>query len=88
MDFCMITFRSVTPAQRAERLLKQSGISCNIRRTPRWMETQGCGYGLQVRFADIRLCIQALKQAEIPYRKVYLSDKTGGVEELNDDILG
>ena len=88
MEFCLITFRSVTPAQRAERLLKHTGISCNIRRTPRWMETQGCGYGLQVRFADIRLCIQTLNQAEIPYRKVYLLGKTGGVEELSDDIFG
>ena len=66
MKFYYITFRSVTPAQRAERILKHSGFSCNVRRTPRWMEVQGCGYGLQVPFSDAKSCVQLLKQAEVP----------------------
>ena len=45
---CFITFRSVTFAQRGESELKRVGISCNIQRTPRWMEEQGCGYSLRV----------------------------------------
>ena len=83
MDICFITFRSVTPAQRGERLLKHSGFSCNIRRAPRWMEAQGCGYALQVSVSDIKSCVQVLKQAEIAYRKVYLLHKNGGTEELS-----
>lgn len=83
MDFCFITFRSVTPAQRAEQLIKRSGFSCSVRRTPRWMEAQGCGYGLQVRFSDMDACVQILKNAEVPYRKVYGMEKNGRVEELN-----
>lgn len=83
MDFCFITFRSVTPAQRAERLMKRSGFSCNLRRTPRWMEAQGCGYALQVHYSNVNACIQRLKKAEVPYRKVYLSNENGAVEELN-----
>ena len=82
MDVYFITFRSVTPAQRAEQLIKRSGYSCNLRRTPRWMEVQGCGYGLQVHCADIRFCIQVLKKADVPYRKVYLMGENGGAEEL------
>ena len=83
MDLCFITFRSVTPAQRAERLLKHSGFFCNVRRTPRWMEVQGCGYGLQVYFADVKACIQVLKKAEVPYRKVYLLGENGAAKELS-----
>ena len=83
MDFCFITFRSVTPAQRAEQLLKHTGYSCNIRRTPRWMEVQGCGYGLQVRFPDVKDGVQILKKAEVPYRKVYCMSKSGMTEELS-----
>ena len=83
MDLCFITFRSVTPAQRAERLLKHSGFFCNVRRTPRWMEVQGCGYGLQVHFADIKSCVQVLKKAELPYRKVYLLGENGAAKELS-----
>ena len=48
-----ITFRSVTVAQRGERLLKNSGIDCILQRTPRWMEERGCGYCLRVRPTDI-----------------------------------
>ena len=33
-----ITFRSVTVAQRGERLLRSGGIDCVLQRTPRWME--------------------------------------------------
>lgn len=83
MDFCFITFRSVTPAQRAERLLRHSGVACHVRRTPRWMEAQGCGYGLQVRFFDAQACVRLLNKAEVPYRKVYLLGQNGAAEELS-----
>ena len=45
----MITFRSVTYAQRGERSLTRRGIGCTVMRTPKWMEDQGCGYGLRLR---------------------------------------
>ena len=46
MRLYYITFRSVTFAQRAEKLLNQKGFRVSLMRTPRWMEEQGCGYAL------------------------------------------
>ena len=50
----MITFRSVTYAQRGERSLGKRGISVSLGRTPKWMEQQGCGYGLKLRLSNIQ----------------------------------
>ena len=82
MSFCMITFRSVTPAQRGEGVLHRAGYECSIQRTPRWMEEQGCGYSLRVRMQDAAQCVQLLRSAQIPFRKVYLRRESGTVEEL------
>ena len=53
MKFYYITFRSVTFAQRGEKVLKKEGIRCTLLRTPRWMEEQGCGYALLPLFSGI-----------------------------------
>lgn len=82
MGYCLITFRSVTPAQRGEGVLRRAGFNCSIRRTPRWMEEQGCGYSLQVRHADAARAVQLLQAADVHYRKVYLHRENGTLEEL------
>ena len=82
MKFCMITFRSVTPAQRGENALHRAGFACSIQRTPRWMQEQGCGYSLRVRCQDAIACTEVLAEAEIPFRKVYLHRENGKAEEM------
>ena len=82
MKFCMITFRSVTPAQRGELALKRAGFDCSIRRTPKQMQEQGCGYSLQVRYGDAPRCVDLLRENQIPFRKVYLRKDNGATEEL------
>ena len=82
MNFYFITFRSVTAAQRGERALQKKGIRCQLSRTPRWMEEQGCGYSLQVRHVDAARAVQLLQAADVHYRKVYLHRENGAVEEL------
>lgn len=82
MGICMITFRSVTPAQRAERLLKNAGIYCNLGRTPRWMEEQGCGYSIRAHYRDLDGVIDLLKTNKVAFRKVYLRRENGNMEEL------
>ena len=51
MRNCIITFRSVTPAQRGEAILKREGINCTLQRTPRSMQEKGCGYLNAAEFA-------------------------------------
>ncbi len=82
MAFCLITFRSVTPAQRGEGVLRRAGLICTLQRTPRWMEEKGCGYSLRVPFQTAAQCVTLLRDQEIPFRKVYLHRDQGRVEEL------
>lgn len=82
MKFYYITFRSVTFAQRGDKLLKGSGIRCSLQRTPRWMEEQGCGYALRIWAKEIREAVELLQQNRIPLRRVYIQMPDGQLEEL------
>lgn len=82
MKESLITFRSVTPAQRAETLLKRAGIWCSLRRTPRQMEEQGCGYCLRLPDTQIYSGIELLQVKGVPFRRVYVQQENGKLEEL------
>lgn len=82
MRSCFITFRSVTFAQRGEETLRQHGIGCSLQRTPKWMETQGCGYCLRLRMEDRMQAVALLRQKQVPFRKLYLRMDSGEIEEV------
>ena len=82
MKFYYVTFRSVTHAQRGERLLKKAGIRCNLLRTPRWMEVKGCGYSLRLWTGDIAAGVEILRREQIPMQKVYIQTGDGTLEEM------
>ena len=76
MTMYCITFRSVTLAQRGERVLAGAGLRCTLARTPRWMEERGCGYCLRLR-GEWRAAAAALDRAGVEYRRIYrLSGET------------
>ncbi len=77
-----VTFRSVTYAQRGERLLRQAGISAPIQRTPRQMEERGCGYSLALGEGELQRALGLLRQSHVPFRKVYLREADGNLEEV------
>jgi hypothetical protein len=81
MGMHFITFRSVTPAQRGQRLLQQAGMDPILQRTPRWMEERGCGYCLRLRPEDSAKAVALLRQAGLGFSKIY-ADKEPGPEEL------
>lgn len=82
MKFYYITFRSVTFAQRGEKLLNQGGFRCTLQRTPRWMEAQGCGYSLRVWTQDVEPAVELLRREQIPLRRVYIQMPDGQLEEV------
>ena len=86
MKTYFLTFRSITQAQRAERAYGRAGMACTMRRTPRWMEERGCGYGVEVKCADLGAALEVLRLEKIPFRKSYLLHGDGVVEELHDDL--
>ena len=78
-----ITFRSVTIAQRGEGLLRKKGIPCQLLRTPRWMEEQGCGYSVRIRQQDAPGAVQLLRREGVAFRKLYLRRENGTMEEMS-----
>lgn len=82
MKFCIITFRSITPAQRGEGVLRRAGMECSVQRTPKWMEAQGCGYSLRLKVQQAMPAVELLRSHEIPFRRVYLQRESGKAEEM------
>ena len=88
MKWYYFTFRSVTVAQRGEGILRRLGVKCWLLRTPRWMETRGCGYCLRVRPRDWEQCRDALISREAVFSGIYLQEEDGGVREVQRDLPG
>ena len=82
MNVYFITFRSVTLAQRGEGILRKAGIGCQLLRTLRWMEEQGCGYCLRLRREEMDSVLMILRNANVQFRKVYYQQPDGNVVEL------
>ena len=83
MGFYYITFRSVTHAQRGERMLSRQNLRVSLMRTPRWMEEQGCGYAVKVWTNDIAAVVHLLREGKVQLRRVYSPRQDGGMEEVN-----
>ena len=77
----LITFRSVTYAQKGERLLKKAGIPCALQRTPKELSKRGCGYCLRLQGRDALKAAQQLQEAQLPYEKMYAISDDGRPEE-------
>lgn len=81
MKTYLITFRSITFAQRGEAALQRQGIRASVRRTPRWMEERGCGYALEVKTGEVGLVTGILEKQGISYKRIYRINGDGTVEE-------
>ena len=82
MQTCMITFRSVTPAQRGETLLRREGIACTLQRTPKALADQGCGYSLRLNCDRLGEAIELLRRQGIAFRKAYRITESGKPGEI------
>ena len=71
MKYGFITFRSVTGAQRGERVMQRAGVDCTLQRTPKWMAERGCSYCLRLRQRDLEMAETLLRGANVPVSKVY-----------------
>ena len=82
MKFYYVTFRSVTHAQRGEQILKREAVRCTLLRTPKWMETKGCGYSLRIWTNDITRQVSLLRREQVPMQRVYIQTGDGTLEEM------
>lgn len=77
----LITFRSVTFAQRGQRALHRSNIGCSLQRTPKSLSQRGCGYCLGLWGWDAPRAVEVLKQEQIPFGKLYAIMDDGSTQE-------
>ena len=82
MKFCLITFRSVTFAQSAQRIFKRAGIESTLRRTPKGLEERGCGYCLEIQQRDAMNALEQLRREKREYGKIYAIIADGKLEEM------
>ena len=76
-----ITFRSITPAQRGQRILRNSGIEATLQRTPGYIQERGCGYCLRLQSGDVREAMEILRREKLPYERVYAVNEDGSTQE-------
>ena len=76
MKMVCITFRSITPAQRGQRLLRSQGVESSLQRTPRWMEERGCGYCLRLRPEAVEEAVRLLREGDLAFSKIYAEENT------------
>ena len=77
----LITFRSVTFAQHAQRVLQREHIFCQLRRTPKILTSRGCGYCLWLRERDVSGAVALLHSEQISYGKVFELGEDGLPQE-------
>ncbi len=82
METVFITFRSITAAQRGERILKDANLSPLLQRTPRWMQERGCGYSLRLRAPVAAQAVALLRQKGSQFVKVYAQNSDGQTREM------
>ena len=87
MKSYFITFRSITYAQRGEQALTRAGFRTRLRRTPRWMEERGCGYGVEAALSTLDEGLEILRRQQIPWRKTWLMKSGGEMEEVPHALL-
>ena len=82
MNNFYITFRSVTFAQRGEKVLEKEDVRCTMLRTPKWMESKGCGYCLRLWTKDASQGVDLLRRNGVAFGKVYRQASDGQLEEV------
>ncbi|MDD4716059.1 MAG: DUF3343 domain-containing protein [Oscillospiraceae bacterium] len=82
MTYYLITCRSLTYAQRAERILGRAGITAQILRSPKSISGDGCGYAVRVSERWLSAAMKTLKQEKLGSIRVYQTLSDGSYNEV------
>ena len=72
MEHYLILTRSVTYAQRIQRVMTGAGIRCQMFRAPRELSDSGCGYALKLNGASLAGALNAIYGAGLGPVQVFL----------------
>lgn len=76
----LLTFRSLTYAQRASRVLERAGVTGTVSRVPKAAATRGCAYCVIVAARHRERSLAVLKSAGLEPERVLLRHADGSLE--------
>ena len=82
MKHYLIMCRSLTGAQRAQRLLEGSLIHAAAVKAPKALTRSGCGYAVRVR-GDAEKAVRILRRDEIAIGKIYVNENGEEYREVS-----
>lgn len=71
---CLIVFRSVTEAQRAQRVLLRAGVTSVMTKPPLHLSGGSCAYALRVSYEQTPPALASLRRAGIRLQGVYIRE--------------
>jgi len=77
----LITFKTLTQAQRASRLLERAGHTVSIRRVPPDLSRSGCGYAITLRKSAYD-AVERLKTNGLWTGKLFRREGEGAFQEV------
>lgn len=80
MSMIFFTFRAQTAARRGAMILRDVGIRARVGRTPGFLATGGCGYGVWVGQMDAVRAAGLLRRGGHSYERSYRIDNGTGQE--------
>ena len=81
METYWITFRSLTHAQRAARLLERSGLTVTLVKAPQGLSSSGCAYALTLR-RRVEEALGLLRRNSMRLGRVFRRGTDGSFEEV------
>ena len=75
MEHYLIIARSVTYAQRMQRVLGRAGIRSRIFRAPRDLTDRGCAYAVQISDSDLTAALTALHRESLDPVQIFLTQR-------------
>ena len=85
MDYYLILARSVTYAQRMQRVLERAGIRCQIARAPRELTDLGCAYTVRLAVQDLTQALIVLHRESLDPVQIFLNER-GVIQEVAHDL--
>lgn len=82
MQHYLILCRSLTYAQRAQRVIERAGGSGTVVKAPQEVTSGGCTYGVRVSAGKFDLAMDALRKTGLPIGKTYRYEPEGFLKEV------
>ena len=72
MEHYIILARSVTYAQRMQRVLERAGVRCRIARAPRDLTELGCAYAVRIAVSNLPEALSALHKDRLDPVQIFI----------------